>query len=148
MVERWQERQPMNTFLAICCCFTLAQWHCLALVVCWPPSAQPSTCQMLSRTRHSTSPSPRFNLGSQDRPDAHKGAQIELSEIRFPEPPSPLSDITIRILPLFQRPWHPPQYMNPDGMSLGLRNSTLGLCLLGWDLYGNRSVLFRASSEV
>ena len=40
------------------------------------------------------------------------------------------------------------EYMNPGGISLGLRNSTLGLCRLGWDLYGNRSVLLRASNEV
>ena len=112
-------------------------WHFLSAGLL-APSLPLARCSQGRDTL--TSPSPRFNLGRQDRPDVRKGAQIELSEIRFPEPPSPLSDITIGIVPApcsslsAPCPWHPPQYMNPDGMSLGLRNSTLGLCLLGWDL--------------
>ena len=75
----------------------------------------------------------RLDLSHQVCPDAGEGGEIELSEIL------PLD------LPVLG---NLPQYMKPGGMSLGLRKSTLGLCLLGCDLYGNLSVLLRASNEV
>ena len=75
----------------------------------------------------------RLDLSRQVCPDAGKGGEIELSEI-LPLDLSVLGSL--------------PQYMKPGGMSLGLRKSTLGLCLLGCDLYGNLSVLLRASNEV
>ena len=75
----------------------------------------------------------RLDLSRQVCPDAGEGGEIELSEI-LPLDLSVLGSL--------------PQYMKPGGMSLGLRKSTLGLCLLGCDLYGNLSVLLRASNEV
>ena len=75
----------------------------------------------------------RLDLSRQVCADAGEGGEIELSEILPPDLP------VLGILP---------QYMKPGGMSLGLRKSTLGLCLLGCDLYGNLSVLLRASKEV
>jgi len=75
----------------------------------------------------------RLDLSRQVCLEAGEGGEIELSEIL------PLDLPNLGSLP---------QYMKPGGMSLGLRKSTLGLCLLGWDLYGNRSVLLSASNEV
>ena len=75
----------------------------------------------------------RLDLSRQVCPDAGEGGEIELSEI-LPFDLPVLGSL--------------PQYMKPGGMSLGLRKSTLGLCLLGCDLYGNLSVLLRASNEV
>ena len=82
------------------CCFTfgftavqlLVTLHCLALVVCLPrpplelPAHVARCCEGHSHTP--TSPSPRFNLRHQDRPDACKGIEIELSEILLPLCPS------------------------------------------------------------
>ena len=54
---------------------------------------------------------------------------------------SPSGLFMLLLLPVFQHRralgnWRilAHQYMNPDGISLGLRKRTLGLCLLGWDL--------------
>ena len=76
--------------LTICCCFTLAR-HGTAVdhialfgTCCLLASPWPAPLARCSQGRHTlTSPSPRFNLRHQDRPDACKGAQIELSEIWF-----------------------------------------------------------------
>ena len=76
-----------------------------------------STCQMPSRTSRSR-PSPE--IGSLlPSLSGCEGGEIELSEIL------PLDLPVLGSLP---------QYMKPGGMSLGLRKSTLGLCLLGCDL--------------
>ena len=72
------------------CAVTL---HCLALVVCLPrpplelPVAHIARC-FEGHGHTPTSPSPRFNLRHQDRPDACKGIEIELSEILLPLCPS------------------------------------------------------------
>ena len=113
-----------------------ALWHLLSAGLPLP------SCQMLSRTRLSDISVAKIQSLFKTKIIRMFTRALRSNYQRFVSRSPSLSAITvIGIVPAPSSslpalcPWHPPaQYMNPDGMSLGLRNSTLGLCLLGWDL--------------